>query len=170
MNENLIAELMILSESNLYSIDKIEWWLLKHKNHYDYCCNNWNNNSTYGDLPDIITLNSEESKFKSFYSSFVEICEFHRYESFAKFELEFYLGIEENEYKVKEWLMKNEKFGSETLACFLTDYLDYDSDNSKCINLNVYQRDYPQLNFFVKRSDFENLLKFKLLFDSLYYK
>lgn len=170
MLDEVIIELESLSEETRnYSIEKIEWWLLKNREIYKYCEKQHISKSCFHDMGCSCSMNSEESKFISFYDKLNVITEFHRLEEYAKNELIVYKEINHNESSIKNWLIKNEKIASEYLACFFIEYLDYSENENENYHLLAYKNVEKKFEIFIQRNDFENLIEYKELFDELYY-
>ncbi len=70
-------EHVYVGRNKVYTINQIDWWLLKYEEHYVFCKTNWNNNSCFGDLPCEHTMDSDMSKFYRLYEDLVEISDIH---------------------------------------------------------------------------------------------
>ena len=120
-------------------------------------------------MPCGCSMNSEEAKFLFLFDEISKILEMHKLESYTKKELNTYDAIKVNNNEIKDWLIKNEKIASEELACFFIDHLDYSQNENEIYNLLVYRNVEQKFEIFIQRSDFKNLIKYKELFDELYY-
>lgn len=132
-----------------FSIQGVEWWLLKYSDTFKH--------------------EKENASFYELYKQLNELTEYHRLEKYAKEQLTEFEKVKENQEKIKQWLIKNEKIASQDLACFLVDYLDYSENEEDNVNLLAYRDINHKIEIFVKRQDFENLIEYKELFDELYY-
>ncbi|UPQ78690.1 hypothetical protein M0M57_13815 [Flavobacterium azooxidireducens] len=170
MFQREIKELTSIGKNNIYQISQIEWWLLKNQENYK-CCkeNNIKLNSCFDDIGCACGMNSQENKFTSLYENLSEATEFHRFEEYAKNELTLYKSIISDKSKIKEWLIKNEKIASEFLSTFLIYYLNYSEIERDNYHLLIFRSEEQNLDIFIQRTDFENLIEFKELFDELYY-
>lgn len=157
-----------LSKSN-FSINEVEYWLLKYSDKYNETQNICECDSKENDLPCICKISmKEENRFiLDTYCDLEELCEYHKFENYAEVQLLAYQKIKGDREKIKQWLIKNEKIGCDKLACFLIDYLDYAEKGESNINLLVCRN--RKNRFFVNREHFKNLIEFKELFDELYY-
>lgn len=157
------------SDSN-YSINKLNLWLNNNLALYTFCKANWNNNSIYAELPDCNTLNSDELNFVELYFEIKKITELHILETTCKNEILYYKSVKNSPSNVKLWLTKNEVLGSQTLASFIIDYLDY-SDKPKNLKINTYYSNslFNTLDFFIDRNEFIHTIKFLELFNELIY-
>lgn len=132
-----------------FSIQEVEWWLLKYS--------------------DTFKKDKENADFYELYSQLDELTEYHKLENYAKEQLNEFKRIKGCQEKIKQWLIKNEKIASQNLACLLTDYLDYSVNEKDNVNLLTYRNGKEEIEIFVDRQDFRNLIEFKELFDELYY-
>lgn len=156
--------------NNLNSISQIDRWIYNNQINYKYCKEiNLKINSCFHDMGCACSMNSEEEKFSFLYEELSKISETHKLESYAKEELKTYEVIKGNNTEIKNWLIKNEKFASEELACFLIDYLDYSENEEEIYHLSAYRNVEQKFEIFIQRNDFKNLIRYKELFDELYY-
>lgn len=167
-SSSYLEELFELSQNGLFSMNKIEWWLLKYSEVFlelekseQSLYFNW-----LAGVKTSPSLRKEKLLFIDTYRALETISKFHRNEDYLKDEVRSYNSLRHPE-KVKEWLEKNETIGSEIYACFLLDYLDYSNDAK---HLNVFVKDLGERSIFVDRKDFENTLLFLDIFNNLYWK
>lgn len=132
-----------------FSIQEVEWWLLKYSDTYKH--------------------EKENAGFYELYKQLDELTEYHRLEKYAKEQLTEFEKVKGNQENIKQWLIKNEKIASQNLACFLIDYLDYSKNKADNIDLLTYRNEKEKIEIFVNRNGFESLIEFKELFDELYY-
>lgn len=170
-----LNELKTLSSDSLFSIDKIEWWLLKHEKFY--VKSKQHNLSEYlykidgkeVRLPDNIGNPTDEEKFIDVYESLDNLSKFHRNEEYFKQEMAIYKELKNEPQKVKQWLKKNEKLGFDDYVCFLTDYLDYDTDD-KVYHLSIFFLNNEEFEVYVDRDDFKYTIEFLEIFNGLYWE
>lgn len=165
-------EFKLYSTENIYTIDQIKSWLEQHDDLYEYAKLNWNNGSCFGNLPCSHTLNNELSKFIDFYNALKRIVDFHEYEAYFWQELEEYQLIKDNPLKLKEWVKRNERLGSEEFVCFFSSYLDYldYSDTETPYHLNVFTLYFNEFDVFVDRNCFVNTIAFLEIFNKLFWE
>ena len=160
------------NQDKVYSITKIEWWLLKHsdlhKKTSDFVYSQhlfkMEDGSTVR-LP-LFGEPTDEDKFLDLYKALETICEFHRNEKYFEQELTEYQKIKDSQTDLKNWIAKNEDLGAEKYVCFLVDYLDY-SENAE--HLSVYVHSSKDLEIYIDRQDFRNTIKFLEIFNELYW-
>lgn len=169
-----IQELESLSSDSIFSISKIEWWLLKYKDEYLKAKQMNSSRHLYKidwrvvRLPDNIGNPTDEEKFIDVYESLDNLSKLHRNENYYKQEMAIYKGIENEPFKVKQWLKKNEKLGAEDYVCFLTDYLDYDTD-VKVNHLSIFFLNNEELEVYVDKDNFKYTIEFLETFNKLYW-
>lgn len=164
-----------LEGQNPISISKINWWLLKYSNlqkrilHFidskKELIELENGLVAHISLLDDSTYNSYK-KFLNLYYALKTISEFQINEKYFEQEMNIYHGIKSSKKDLKNWVAKNEYFGTEIYACFIIDYLDY-SENPE--NLNVYVHSSKELDLYIDRQDFKNTIDFIEIFNKLYY-
>jgi len=147
-------------------MNTIEWWLLKYSEVF-LELEKREQSLYYNWLAGVKTnpsLGKHQLLFIDTYRALETVSEFHRNEAYFEDQLKAY----KTHYpvEVKEWVLKNEKIGSEIYACFLLDYLDYSEDAE---HLNVYVKDLGERSIFIKRSDFKYTLAFLDIFNNLYW-
>ena len=164
---NAIREFKEYSDTNLYSIKQIKYWLKEHNNLYNSAKLNWNNGSCYGELPCCHTMNNEHSRFMHFYESLSTVFEFHQSEAYFEKELAHYHFIKDDLSALKEWVRKNEELGASKFISFVIDYLDY-SDNP--YHLSIFILNFEDFQVFVDRKYFVNTITFLVIFNKLYWE
>ena len=165
-----MQQLNFLINKSTVSVEEVEWWLLKYSDYIKKINNNCNCGSKTDELPCICKRSENEKLILEVFYSLDELTNFHRFEKYAIEQINNYKIYVDNKKNIDKWLMKNEKFGSEFLACFLIDYLDYSENEEENINLLAYRNEKEKIEIFVNRQNFENLIEFKELFDELYYE
>jgi len=181
-NDNTITEqveislndLTLLGFGNLYRIDRIEWWCLKYSEFYLFC----DSRKLIHDFlkPDFnpqkclccAGVDKEERDFCEFYECLDEITKIHRLENYCKIQFDIYKDIQSDRNELRNWVIENEETGK-ILLCFFLDYLDYDLDQSKLLDLIVTQFAYESMQLFIERKDFKSIIEFKEIFDHLYW-
>lgn len=112
--------------------------------------------------------NNDEFIFLDIYESLDTISNLHRNEKYFEQEIIKYNKIQNDQTKLKSWILNNEKLGSNTYVCFLLDYLDYDIE-SKVKHLNVFIPSLPKMEIYIEIQDFKNTLIFLEIFNDLYW-
>ena len=152
----------------LYTISEVEEWLDQNHLNYDNILENWKCDKcpTQLGLPCLCNEPDPEWIFIDVYREFSKVIEFYKYESIAKQEISQYFKIKDNITNIKNWGIKNEKFATDVLLMFEEVYLNYTVDNDEEIfHLLVYNRRNQNIEIFVDRNNFSNLLVFiKLLY------
>ena len=171
---NYLKEFKQLNASNVFSIHKIEWWLLKYSEVYkkEYNCFY---SQHLSELEDGSTVRlppfgkkSEQEKFLDLYKALDNISQFHRNEKYFEQEVITYLKIKESKTELIAWALKNEELGANKYVCFLLDYLDYDEDE-KVNHLSVFVPSLKDLDIFVDRQDFKFTIEFLEIFNEIYW-
>ncbi len=172
MNLNLYEVFRFFNNSKVFSINEIEWWLLKYsdfyKSTYDFVQRQHifkTDNGSIVRLPPLGKLTDKE-KFLELYKALDTISEFHRNEKYFEQELTEYQKIKNSQSDLKKWVVKNQDLGADKYVCFLVDYLDY-SENAE--HLNIYIRSSKEIEIYVDRQDFRNTIEFLEKFNELYW-
>ncbi len=164
-----------LIDTPFMSLDKIEWWLLKHsdaqkqiiayqESKYTSFEHEDGSISRFPPLKEVLT--ESELKFLNLYSELETISEFHRSESSFEKELHIYREIKHSPSDVKDWVAKHEVLATQDYAYFLVDYLDYDV-NAKHLNVNIYR--IKEFELYIDHEDFKYTVEFLTLFNDLFY-
>jgi hypothetical protein len=165
-----IKEFKSIQNKGLFSIAKIEWWLLKYWELYkdlkDDCMCRGNECCMYAIGHCTWTPKSEEQVFIDLYEKLDEFSRYHRREDYAKKELESYNLIRSDQIKLKEWVRRNELIGADECFEFLIVYHDY-CENP--INLKVLDNKLLGYEVFVDRNDFISLIEFMEIFSDLFW-
>ncbi len=169
-----LKEFQELPQNNIYSIVRIEWWLMKYSEVYknEYKCFY----SQYLiELEDGATVRlppfgkkTDTEKFLDLYQALDNISQFHRNEKYFEQEVITYLKIKESKTELKAWALKNEELGANKYVCFLLDYLDYDEDEN-VNHLSVFVPSLKDLDIFVDRQDFKFTIEFLEIFNEIYW-
>ncbi len=163
-----------LSQNLIYSIDRIEWWLLKYSDlyisSYDFIYSQHlvvlEDGST-GRFPPC-GKPPEQEEFLNLYQALETIAQFHKNEKYFKEQMALFEDVKDDESKLKDWIKNNEEIGSNQYACFLLDYLDYD-ENDIVEHLNIYVLSAEHLEIYVDRKDFKHTIEFLNTFNELYW-
>ncbi|WP_242157369.1 hypothetical protein [Aestuariivivens sediminis] len=170
--QSYLNDLNSLKSKNLFTIKKIDWWLLKHSDFYNETSDFVYSQHLFKmDDGSIVRLPpfgepTDQEKFLDLYKALDTICEFHRNEKYFEQELTQYQKIKDSQSDLKIWIAKNEDLGAEKYVCFLVDYLDY-SENAE--HLNVYVHSSEDLEIYIHRQDFKNTIEFLEIFNELYW-
>lgn len=171
---NYLNDLQQLKSSGIYTIEKIEFWLLKYSNSYKSIHNfiysqhlsNLEDGSTVR-LPPFTKVSKEEI-FIDLYDALVTISGFHRNEKYFKQEMLAYQKIKNSFSNLRFWTAKNENLGAEKYACFLIDYLDY-AEDEKVEHLSVFVPSLNEFDIYIDRQDFTHTIDFLKTFNELYW-
>jgi hypothetical protein len=164
-----------LKSNSLYSIDKINLWLLKYSDSYKKTIHFIESKKEEFELEDASSvwlppikepISNSEKKFIILYGVLNTISEFHRNEKYFEQEMTEYHKIKHSKSDLKKWVAKNETLGAEKYVCFLIDYLDY-SENP--VHLNIYLNTLNELNIYIDRQEFKNTIDFLEIFNELYW-
>lgn len=169
-----LADFQELHQKNIYSIKKIEWWLLK----YSDAQKEWHNfiyNQHIFELKDGSTVRlpsfgkkSDQEIFLDLYKALDTISQFHRNEKYFEQEITTYHQIKKTKSDLKSWVSKNEDLGANEYSCFLLDYLDYDEDE-KVEHLSLFIHSMKEADIFVDRQDFRYTIEFLEIFNDLFW-
>lgn len=168
-----VTELLSLSNGDLYTMDKIRWWLLKYYKTFRVL-NEGEQNKYIVQLKDgsVVRLPpfkvyTEDQVFLCIYQALETLSDFHKNEEYFQKELVRYKWILGSDiHSLRKWVRDNEKIGADDYACFLLDYLDY-SDSPE--HLNIFLLYSKDLNFYVNKEDFKYTLKFLDVFQDVYW-
>ncbi|WP_298342228.1 hypothetical protein [uncultured Algibacter sp.] len=165
-----LKELSTLSSDGIYTMAKIEWWLLKYEKAYHHIksIEDYKNTILLNEeevvLPSLINPPSEEEKFLYLYEALEKLSCFHQNENYFKQEMAIYKGIENEPQKVGKWLSKNKRFGGDKYVSFFVDYLNY---SLKTNHLKVFLIKDNSENLFVERGDFKYTIEFLKIYCQL---
>jgi hypothetical protein len=172
MKTNFSTISSFFNEQKIFSINKIEWWLLKYsdfyKKTYEFVYSQHLFTTDDGSvirLPPIEKPTYQE-KFLDLYKALDTVSKFHRNEKYFEQELIEYQKIKASHSDLKNWIVKNENLGADKYVCFLVDYLDY-SENAE--HLNIYIHNSKELEIYIDRQDFRNTIEFLEIFNELYW-
>lgn len=158
-----ITELRDLAEDGVHSINKINWWLLKHYELYKCCKENWNNCSCFGELPCSHTMGSDEDKFRDFYKSLEEIADMHKKETYFREQMQVFEKVRDDAPELTKWLLQNEKLGVEDFLIFWIEWLEEDN----LVNPNI--KKFPNIEVKISAKEFESTIQFMEVFNELYW-
>lgn len=154
-------------------MDKIHWWLLKHKESYAKLnVEEQNRYTTQLEDGSVVRLPpfhkpNEDQIFLCIYEALDILSKFHRNEEYFQRELAKYKSISvADTLSLKNWIADHEKIGADDYACFLLDYLDY-SDTPE--HLGIFFLYAKDLEFYVNKGDFKYTLEFLEVFQNHYW-
>ena len=168
MKTTALNEFKNLKENEIYSLAKVEWWLMKYESYYKDLKPDWYCNICDLDR-DFFSCSCEnpsrEYVFLVLFRELEEFCDFRRYENYFKGELETYYRVKDNPKALKEFVIKNEQIGANECFSFSIDYLDYPNS----VHPKVYSRSFTDFDIYVDRKDFENTITFIEIFNKLFW-
>ncbi len=100
-------ELNDLSDSGLYSKDKIEWWLLKFEEEYNNLFNFFEAEKVNFTHPRNLSKYKEEAQFLDTYEVLLKVADFYRNEIYFKEQVELYDSIKDSTAQLNSWLETN---------------------------------------------------------------
>ncbi len=173
--ETIIKEFENFVDGKVKSMQEIEWWFLKYLNFYKETHKSYYGQYLY-ELPDGTILRDAPILNPNYLKDFLNLCEalekiydLYKKEKYCKDELSEYQIIKDSRNLLKKWVIKNEQFAGRELACFWVDYLDYSSIAEEIVHLLIFLNIKPKIKVLVQKEDFKSLIKYKELFDELYY-
>ena len=166
-----ILNLKSLADNGIYSVARIEWWLLKFEDlfqsvssSYTTLCNKCVNDEKVGVMRSCVfnltycPKTDEKWEFIQLYESFDKLTQIHKNEILCNHTLSEYsklpLSLWANSYI----------FLGERLQTFYWDYLDYGKEDDLDKNLFISEVIYPDLHIYVDKDDFQNIRQFIELF------
>lgn len=153
-----ISDLKSIRSTELYTIAKINWWLLKHYDLNKYCKENWNNCSCFGELPCSHTLNSEENNFIDFYRELDEVSELHKLNRECGIEIFELLEFKGERELITDWMKKNEELYHKLLIEFWIDIEIIDNQ------ILLYFSNYKNLEIKIDQTEFKDVIDFLELY------
>ena len=166
----ILEEFKSLQSHGVYSIDKVQWWLLKYEDSYRQLKAQWvcpNEGCYYQVTKHCSCVNKhDELKFLELFKSLDEFSKYHKREDYAQQELDKYHRIKNDEKLVEEWGKDVEEVGDECFL-FLIEHHDYDNNP---VHLLVRNESLLGYRVYVDRSDFKYLMEFMEIFMELNYK
>lgn len=148
-------------EHGTYRMSEISYWLSNYSFEYKKLKDDCFCGAKTDGLPCNCKRSSTDNIFMSMYKCLDILNEYHKFEQYARIELEELRAAKENPELIKNWLIKNELNGTCDLVSFLFDYLDYSEDQADIINLLANHNQKEEIDIFVELSDFKNLIEFK---------
>lgn len=169
MKTTALNEFKSLKENDLYSLAKVEWWLMKYEDYYKdlksyWCCGKCNLEGDFGSC--ICEYPNSEFVFLQLFKELEEFCQYCKYENYFKAQLELYYKAKDNPKALKDLIINNEQIGANECFSFLIDYLDYPNS----VHPNVYSRSFTDFDIYVDRKDFENTIAFLEIFSKLFWE
>ncbi|MBX2959379.1 MAG: hypothetical protein KF732_05415 [Flavobacteriales bacterium] len=164
---DFLKKFLSLKSGEIYSMNRIEWWLLKYADFYKETCQNLLEleDAPIVRLPQFIET-TENDKFLNLYKALETISDFHRNEDYFELQMIDYQKIKHSKTDLRNWVAKNEKLVADKYVCFLIDYLDY-SANAE--HLNVFVHTLKEIDVYIDRQDFKNTIEFLEIFNELYW-
>lgn len=165
-----LIEFRSLKIDNVFTIAKVEGWLLKHEGLYGKLKSSWScpNEDCYYQVTKHCSCENkhDELKFIELFKSLDKFTKYHKRENYAQQELDKYHNIKNDVELVEKWVQENEKVGDECFW-FLIEHHDYDNNPVHLLIVNETLLGY---RVFVDRSDFKYLIEFMEIFMGLKYK
>lgn len=163
---------------SLFSIQEIEWWLLKYSDLYKECKDTYdakhsdpifrNDDGSVIRLPSMGNPSYIE-KVLDLYEALDTLTEYHKDEQYFEQELVEYQKIKSSKPNLKKWVAKNESLGADKYICFLIEYLDYDKDGQEeHLKVSVYTS--KEIEIYINRQDFKNTIDFLEIFNELFWR
>jgi len=173
IEDSLLDFKNLINSSQVISLPKIEWWLLKYsdkyKTTYDFVQSQHRTQQEDGTqirLPPFWEQ-SKKDIFLELYTSLEKVTEFHRNEDYFTTEIKDYQKIKHSPVALKKWTAKNENLGAQECLDFYINYLEY-SDKPQylqvCFN-PLFSKEY----IYIDLLDFKNTIEFIEIFDDLYW-
>lgn len=169
-----------------YSINVIEWWLLKHTELrtlseidrtcicgtcYSSCICLKTPCECYYDMPSVCGLWSDKNNayrtFRGVFDNLDKLAQLHKYEKYFKNELAEYSNISNDAIKVKEWTQKSELLVEEKFSTFSIYNQETEELYENALELTLFDSD-GSFKLYVSRHDFINTFNFLELFDDLF--
>lgn len=170
-----LEELESLSADGIYSIHKIEWWLLKYADEYEILKEEESKRFMYFidgkwvRLPEYLDAKTPNEKFLHIYETLNIVTEFHNEEDYFKQQMAIYKSIKNDSEKVREWLAINEHLGADKYFMFSLEYFGEEDEMENEIHLHVTFLEDREREVFVDRNDFKYTIEFTSIFRNLYW-
>lgn len=172
----VISDLVSLSVNDLYSIPKIEWWLLKYFDKYETIKELEFNKYWYKidgknvRLPPLNKPPTEEEKFVKIYDELNTISFFHRNEISLKQEIAIYKSLKNKPEEVIKWLTRNEELYLDKYYEFSVNYFGDVDEMKNDIHLKLFFLEDLERVVYVNRNDFMNTIEFTSIFNNTYWE
>lgn len=166
-----INEFITFKSDGIYTMEKIEFWLLKFSGFYKETL-------AYVQTQDLFRMEdgttvclpsfwktTNEYKFLDLYKTLDTVSNFHRKENNTRGLLLEYHSIKNSQSDLKQWTKKAKYIVADQYASFLSDYLDYDEDDNE-ENLLIYMESIKELEIYIDKNDFKNTLEFLGVFQN----
>jgi hypothetical protein len=166
-----LNEFKSLQENDIFSIAKVEWWLLKYENYFKklkpyWCCPNKGCNMRIG-LTCICKNKHDELLFLELFKELDALSLYYRKEEYFKQEMATYHEVKDCQVKLKDLIIRNENIGVDGFLDFLIYYQNYCANP---IHLKVLDKTLLGYEVFVDRKDFSNNIEFLNIFSKLFWK
>lgn len=170
--------------TNPYSIDVVEWWLMKYADlrkiseidrtcicgaSHDTCICFKEPCECFYEIPCFCGLHSDKNNafriFRDIFDKLDELTHAHSYEKYFENELIEYETIKDNQDKLIEWVKKNESLGDKYFM-FGVHYLDYVGEVP---NLKLQTSPDENLEISLNIKDFKHINNFLNIFNDLFW-
>lgn len=165
--QKAIQELERLGDNSLYSMPKIEWWLLKYQELYNFTKETWSCPKCPKTLGCICRNKENEYLFIEQFETFEELSQYHRKEPFFKELLEIYETIKSDQVTLKKFIQGHEEL---CINEFEGLYFDFLSDNGKeepLIGNSIYFKNFEIL---IQYEDFKHTSTFLYIYNYWFYE
>ena len=170
MNETTLAfdELKNLGEDSIYSMAKIEWWLLKYQYLYNRIIKGWKC-EIYLSNGSCICFAEEDvdCQFVKQFKTFEEISVYHRKEPFFKNLLSTYKSLKHDQIALKKIIQEHEELCIEDFGGFYFDYLSDDGETEPISGNSIYFKDF---DIKISYADFKNTITFLYVYNYWFYE
>ena len=154
-----------LNKDGFYNVPKIDWWILKYEELYDYSYNHRHVNSCFEGMGCCCTEKNPEMKFSSLYKSLKEVTDLHSHEKYFKEELSVFENIRNDHPALMQWLKKNETLGTDDFMMFWIE----EWYNKEKQTVTPYLFDLQNLDVKFKAEEWENTIRFCEKFNEIYW-
>ncbi|MEO9893110.1 hypothetical protein [Aurantibacter sp.] len=164
-----IFEFKGLITDGIYSMAKVEWWLLKYTDEYEKTVEIENKLHWYefedgskSRLPSFWKPSSEVG-FINLFQELDLISEFYKEENKIEDVLKEYYAVKNSGPKLNKWILEYEQLGKGKYFNFLISYLDYEGvDDIEHPMVFIHSMDdFP---IYIEKNDFKNTIEFGNIF------
>lgn len=142
-----------------FSIDEIEWLLLKYSNAQEYLLRECGCYKEHYKVNCDCDRDEEEQIFLKIFNRLDSLSIYHKCEQEAKEQVKNYSKIKGSKKKSRKWFLENESLAFEKLSQFIANFIDY-KDGKQCKNLLAYRNSKEEIEIFVKGKNFEYIVDF----------
>ena len=173
------SELQNLVDGYKYSIDQINWWLLKYGDLYKQissannklckiCLENSEENLPYDCIrkPDYCTKRPELGSFIQFWDELDKATQLHKLETKCMMVLDEYYMLVCIEENLRDWVVKNYDIFYQ-IGAYFSGYMEFNAQGDKSLHIV----EAPDLSFGVniREDDFKSSIRFYDVYHDLYY-